>query len=77
MPTLTLYYNIYFCRKVGVSTGLNGESVVEGYGADGLVKKPSGREIKKLVYVMLEHVAGGLLFDLCQILGGQGRERAI
>jgi len=47
---------------------------IEGYGADGLVKKPSGREIKKLVYIMLEHVSGGLLFDLCQTIGGMGED---
>jgi len=47
---------------------------IEGYGADGLVKKPSGREIKKLVYIMLEHVQGGLLFDLCQTIGGMGED---
>ena len=36
-----------------------------GYGSDGYVKKPSGREIKNLVYIMLEYIQGGLLFDVC------------
>jgi serine/threonine protein kinase len=45
-----------------------------GYGSDGHVKKPSGREIKNLVYIILEYVPGGLLFDLCQTVGGMGEE---
>jgi len=38
------------------------------------VLKPSGREIKNLVYILLEYVTGGLLFDLCQTVGGMGEE---
>ena len=38
------------------------------------MKKPSGREIKNLVYILLEYVTGGLLFDLCQTIGGMGEE---
>lgn len=34
--------------------------------------KPSGREINNLVYILLEYVTGGLLFDVCQTLGGMG-----
>jgi serine/threonine protein kinase len=44
------------------------------YGSDGHVLKPSGREIKNLVYIMLEYVTGGLLFDLCQTVGGMGED---
>ena len=44
------------------------------YGSDGVVQKPSGRVIDNLVYIMLEFVAGGLLFDLCQTLGGMGED---
>ena len=36
--------------------------------------KPSGRKIENLVYILLEYVAGGLLFDLCQTMGGMGEE---
>ena len=35
------------------------------YGSDGVVSKPSGRKIKNLVYIVLEYVSGGLLFDFC------------
>jgi serine/threonine protein kinase len=45
-----------------------------GYGSDGNVKKPSGREISNLVYILLEYVTGGLLFDLCQTVGGMGED---
>ena len=36
--------------------------------------KPSGREIKNLVYILLEYITGGLLFDLCQTVGGMGED---
>ena len=36
-----------------------------GYGDSGEVVKPSGRHINNLVYIMMEYVPCGLLFDLC------------
>jgi serine/threonine protein kinase len=56
--------------------GLNHQNIVNiiGYGSDGHVLKPSGREIKNLVYILLEYVTGGLLFDLCQTVGGMGED---
>jgi len=45
-----------------------------GYGSDGTVLKPSGRKIENLVFILLEYVAGGLLFDLCQTMGGMGED---
>ena len=45
-----------------------------GYGSDGTVLKPSGRKIENLVYILLEYVTGGLLFDLCQSMGGMGED---
>ena len=47
---------------------------IVGYGSDGKVLKPSGRKIENLVYILLEYVSGGLLFDLCQTMGGMGEE---
>ncbi len=44
------------------------------YGDNGMVVKPSGRTLDKLVYIVLEFVSGGLLFDLCQLLGGLGED---
>jgi len=43
-----------------------------GYGDSGEVLKPSGRRIKNLVYIMMEFVPAGLLFDLCQTMGAMG-----
>ena len=45
-----------------------------GYGSDGKILKPSGREISNLIYIVLEYVPGGLFFDLCQAAGGMGEE---
>ena len=45
-----------------------------GYGSDGKIVKPSGREITNLVYIILEYVPGGLFFDLCQAGGGMGED---
>ena len=46
------------------------------YGDQGVIEKPSGRRIENLVYIVLEFVSGGLLFDLCQTVGGLGEDAA-
>ena len=43
-----------------------------GYGSKGRVIKPSGKIQDNLVYIMLEYIDGGLLFDLCQTVGDKG-----
>jgi len=43
-----------------------------GYGSKGRVIKPSGKIQNDLVYIMLEFINGGLLFDLCQTIGETG-----
>lgn len=48
-------------------------SMVE-YGDAGQVVKPSGRTLTNLVYITMEFVQGGLLFDLCQLMGGMGED---
>lgn len=45
---------------------------MQGFGDSGDVVKPSGRRISNLVYIMMEYVPGGLLFDLCQTMGAMG-----
>ena len=42
------------------------------YGANGVCRKPSGRVITQLVYIILEYVPCGLFFDLVQTSGGLG-----
>lgn len=44
------------------------------YGDDGQVLKPSGRIIERLVYLIMEFVPGGLLFDFCSKFGGLGED---
>ena len=44
------------------------------YGDAGQVVKPSGRVIDNLVYIVMEFVQGGLLFDLCQNMGAMGED---
>merc|ERR1719364_469789 len=63
-------------QEIQILQGLNHSNIVSimGYGSDGYVKKPSGREIKNLVYILLEYIPGGLLFDLCQTVGGMGED---
>ena len=44
------------------------------YGDAGKVVKPSGRSIYNIVYIVMEFVQGGLLFDLCQTMGAMGED---
>ena len=63
-------------QEIQILQGLNHSNIVNilGYGSEGHVVKPSGREIKNLVYIILEYVTGGLLFDVCQTMGGMGED---
>ena len=63
-------------QEIMILKGLTHPNIVNiiSYGSDGYVKKPSGREIKNLVYIMLEYVDGGLLFDVIQTCGGMGED---
>lgn len=44
------------------------------YGDSGEVVKPSGRVISNLVFIVMEYVTGGLLFDFCQSMGAMGED---
>lgn len=44
------------------------------YGTEGEIIKPSGRKINDIVYITMEYVSGGLMFNLCQNLGGMGED---
>lgn len=63
-------------QEIEILKGLKHKNIIgiKGYGTDGHIVKPSGREIKNLVYLELENVSGGLLFDVCQTLGGMGED---
>lgn len=63
-------------QEIQILQGLNHPNIVNiiGWGSDGIVQKPSGRKIENLVFILLEYVTGGLLFDVCQTLGGMGED---
>ena len=63
-------------QEIQILNGLKHQNIVNilGWGSDGHVKKPSGREITNLVFILLEYVTGGLLFDVCQTVGGMGED---
>jgi serine/threonine protein kinase len=44
------------------------------FGDTGTVVKPSTRVISNLVYIVMEYIHGGLLFDLCQLMGAMGED---
>lgn len=44
------------------------------FGDTGTVVKPSGRVINNLVYIVMECVQGGLLFELCQLMAAMGED---
>ena len=44
------------------------------FGDKGSCIKPSGRLIPDLVYITMEYVSGGLLFDMCQVMGAMGED---
>ena len=54
-------------KEIEILQGLKHDNIINivAYGSDGHVKKPSGRELINLVYILLEYVSGGLLFDVC------------
>ena len=54
-------------KEIEILQGLRHSNIINivKYGSDGHVKKPSGRELTNLVYILLEYVSGGLLFDVC------------
>ena len=61
-------------NEITILKNMNHEGIVAlyGYGDAGLVVKPSGRHITNLVYILMEFVPCGLLFDLCQTMGAMG-----
>ena len=63
-------------NEITILKHMNHEGIVmlKGYGDSGEVVKPSGRHIRNLVYIMMEYVPGGLLFDLCQKMGAMGED---
>lgn len=63
-------------NEITILKNLQHEGIIKllDFGDAGTVLKPSGRVINNLVYIVLEYVEGGLLFDLCQMMGPMGEE---
>ena len=61
-------------NEITILKNMNHQNIIamRGYGDAGEVVKPSGRHINNLVYIMMEYVQCGLLFDLCQTMGAMG-----
>jgi len=63
-------------QEIQILSCMNHKNIVRliDYGTDGEIIKPSGRVIQNIVYIMMEYVSGGLMFNLCQNLGGMGED---
>lgn len=63
-------------NEITILKNLNHEGIIRmhDFGDNGEVVKPSGRIINNLVFIVMEYVEGGLLFDLCQTMGAMGED---
>lgn len=63
-------------QEIQILRGLRHQNIVKiyGFGSDGYMTKPSGRVVENIVFIILEYVSGGLLFDVCQSVGSMGED---
>jgi len=63
-------------NEITILKNLNHMGIIRmmDFGDAGQVVKPSGRVINNLVFIVMEYVSGGLLFDLCQTMGAMGED---
>merc|ERR1719384_1689895 len=63
-------------NEITILKNLNHVGIIRmlDFGDAGQVVKPSGRVISNLVFIVMEYVSGGLLFDLCQTMGAMGED---
>lgn len=61
-------------NEISVLYSLDHPNIVKmyDYGTNGFITKPNAKKITKIVYIVLEYVENGLLFELCQSAGGMG-----
>jgi len=63
-------------QEISILSGLEHKNITKiiDYGSDGFVVKASGKRIENLVYIALEYIDGGILFDLVQSQGKMGED---
>jgi serine/threonine protein kinase len=63
-------------QEIQILSALHHKNIVKliDYGSDGQIVKCSGRVLSNLVYIALEYVDGGLMFDLCKTGGAMGED---
>lgn len=61
-------------KEIEILKAMQHDNIIKivDYGSDGTILKTSNTLIQNMVFIMMEHVKGGLLFDLCQDMGGMG-----
>ena len=54
-------------NEISVLYSIDHQNIVKmyDYGTNGYITKPNGKKITKIVYIILEYVENGLLFELC------------
>jgi serine kinase len=63
-------------KEINILTELDHENIIKiyNYSDVGIIKKPSGSIRSNIVFLALEFASGGLLFEVCETLGGLGEE---
>jgi len=63
-------------NEIQILKSLNHNGIVRllDFGDHGSCIKSSGRLIPDLVYITMEYVPNGLLFDMCQVMGAMGED---
>lgn len=63
-------------NEIQILQALNHPNVVKilGQGTEGHVLKKKGKVVNGIVYLLLECITGGLLFDVAQTMGGMGED---
>lgn len=61
-------------NEIMILKSLNHPRIIrmQEYGDKGQVVKSSGKVLSNLVYISMDYIQNGLLFDLCQKLGAMG-----